>query len=696
MAPINASMAPAATKVFACLVLVQLLGALGLSRVPLLGEGGAPPAPSPGRFAVPLHRQRVPVQTDDGVISYKSVYFGSISVGVPQAQKFTVVFDTGSGHVIIPSKVCRSETCQIHNRYDRLASPGARDVDADGTQVQPGAPRDQLTVAFGTGEVTGQFVSDRLCLGVDQGAAEHAAEGVTAAAEGTAGTEEPSLAANGTIDVLPPHCADMRIITASEMSHEPFHAFSFDGIVGLGLDSLAISPEFSMFGMLARQQPLQEASFGVFLADSDDEVSEISFGGHSPAHVRGDLTWAPVVLPEEGHWMVQITRMRIGERVVDFCEDGTCRAVVDTGTSLLAVPTEFADELQTELEGSLTKPPLDAAGHADCRRVGGLPVHFELAGGMTITLLPGDYARPSLQLQDEEGEEPASSAETTGSADAAAEAEAEAEAGAEGVRQQERAAAELATHAWAEKGCAGDRTWSFDRPTRCPSFDDCARAFSYTEQEVSPFDAQSAQYCSFQMPAMNPYCGYAAPISPSMGAMCTPSSMGFGMSQFTSTTPMYGAQCPTPTNSNTVLSLADAISAPPSQPATFSLSAMLMGTRQLETARSAPGPPPCEPPSMMNSRPMMLAPASAPSAPPSAPPSGPALGCSELPSVGSTEHGAGVCKPCAFFHTAGCSNGVACQFCHLCDSEEKKRRRKDKIQVKRVAGKALRQADSLA
>jgi len=93
---------------------------------------------------------------------------------------------------------------------------------------------------------------------------------------------------------------------------------------------------------------------------------------------------------------------------------------------------------------------------------------------------------------------------------------------------------------------------------------------------------------------------------------------------------------------------------------------------------------------------MMLAPASAPSAPPSAPPSGPALGCSELPSVGSTEHGAGVCKPCAFFHTAGCSNGVACQFCHLCDSEEKKRRRKDKIQVKRVAGKALRQADSLA
>mmetsp|Transcript_52647 Transcript_52647/g.149232 ORF Transcript_52647/g.149232 Transcript_52647/m.149232 type:complete len:318 (-) Transcript_52647:380-1333(-) len=189
------------------------------------------------------------------------------------------------------------------------------------------------------------------------------------------------------------------------MSHEPFHAFSFDGIVGLGLDSLAISPEFSMFSMLSAQQHLQEASFGVFLAESDDEVSEISFGGHSPARVRGSLSWTPVVMPEEGHWMIQIKHLRIGDRVVDFCEDGTCRAVVDTGTSLLAVPVDFADELRADLEDNLKNPPLSAEGRVDCRQAEGLPVHFELYGGMTITLLPGDYARPTLLLADEEGEE---------------------------------------------------------------------------------------------------------------------------------------------------------------------------------------------------------------------------------------------------------------------------------------------------
>lgn len=49
------------------------------------------------------------------------------------------------------------------------------------------------------------------------------------------------------------------------------------------------------------------------------------------------------------------------------------------------------------------------------------------------------------------------------------------------------------------------------------------------------------------------------------------------------------------------------------------------------------------------------------------------------PSAGSAGHMAGVCKPCAFFHTKGCGNGLACEFCHLCDPGEKKKRHKAKL-----------------
>jgi hypothetical protein len=54
------------------------------------------------------------------------------------------------------------------------------------------------------------------------------------------------------------------------------------------------------------------------------------------------------------------------------------------------------------------------------------------------------------------------------------------------------------------------------------------------------------------------------------------------------------------------------------------------------------------------------------------------LGSEDLPTEGSRGHKDGTCKPCAFLHKRGCENGVRCQFCHLCELGEKKRRQKDK------------------
>jgi len=57
----------------------------------------------------------------------------------------------------------------------------------------------------------------------------------------------------------------------------------------------------------------------------------------------------------------------------------------------------------------------------------------------------------------------------------------------------------------------------------------------------------------------------------------------------------------------------------------------------------------------------------------------PKLGDRDVPTVGSAKHQLGECKPCAFFwKPAGCSNGATCEYCHLCDAREKKRRQKEK------------------
>jgi saccharopepsin len=299
--------------------------------VAMLGVAQALVAPGtgPSRFAIQLHKQRVPVQDALGFASHKNVYFGSIYVGAPQQQELAVIFDTGSGHVVLPSSNCASPACLVHRTYDPKGSQHAVEVNHDGSMAVPYKARDEVHVAYGTGEIAGAFVEDQLCLD------RHVFVADGAATDG---------------------CLDLRMVAATEMSYEPFHGLPFDGLVGLGMDSLALSPEMSLFGMMVKQKKVAHPSFGVFLADSDDEISEISFGGYNPDLVRAAPVWVPVARPEEGHWQVKITRLRVDGEVLNFCEDGLCRALVDTGTSVLGVPTAIAGPLQEALERPLQGP----------------------------------------------------------------------------------------------------------------------------------------------------------------------------------------------------------------------------------------------------------------------------------------------------------------------------------------------------
>lgn len=93
----------------------------------------------------------------------------------------------------------------------------------------------------------------------------------------------------------------------------------------------------------------------------------------------------------------------------------------------------------------------------------------------------------------------------------------------------------------------------------------------------------------------------------------------------------------------------------------------------------------CLEPGMHRPPPPAAAPASLPAAfavPP--PPFGPALGSTELPSVGSAEHIIGMCRPCAFYHTKGCEQGLSCRFCHFCGPEERKLRKRHKSEFRQV------------
>jgi len=308
-------------------------------------------------FLVPLDRESVPVIRNNVTVSHKTSYSGLISIGKP-AQDFRVVFDTGSAHIVVPSSDCKNETCIEHRRYNVSDSVSALAINVDGSAVPEDELCDQVTIGYGTGMITGEFVREQVCPGAP-----------------TADHESP--------------CVDVSIVMAVDMTAQPFRSFNFDGIFGLALDSLALSPEFSFFNSLSASKSGATPQFGVFLADGEDgQQSEIALGGHNEKRMLTPLQWVPVAMPKLGYWQVRVKEVRIGGTPIDLCTDGTCRAIVDTGTSHLGVPGkslgDFMDRLSIETDRTT----------ADCRQMAGLEMEIVLEGEVNLSLTPENYMRP--------------------------------------------------------------------------------------------------------------------------------------------------------------------------------------------------------------------------------------------------------------------------------------------------------------
>merc|ERR1719171_2208460 len=214
-----------------------------------------------------------------------------------------------------------------------------KNLNCDGSDIVAGDPGDEVTIRFGTGEITGRCMEDNICVGQV--------------------------------------CSRGAFIAATDETTHPFASFAFDGVLGLALPDMAQGTSFSLMERLGQSSALKNALFSVFLSDSDDEGSEIVFGEVRKSRMASELFWVPVSRPT-GYWQVQIEDITLNDRKQNICAN--CQVAVDTGTSELAGPTEVINQLEASL-----------GVKSDCSNFNTLPKLGFVVKGHVLNLEPQDY-----------------------------------------------------------------------------------------------------------------------------------------------------------------------------------------------------------------------------------------------------------------------------------------------------------------
>lgn len=259
-------------------------------------------------------------------------YFSEITIGTPP-QTFKVVLDTGSSNLWVPGSECGSIACYLHTKYDSSASSTYK---KNGTAFE---------IRYGSGSLSGYVSEDTMTIGDLKVKNQLFAEA----------TEEPGLA---------------------------FAFGRFDGILGLGFDTISVNKIPPPFYQMLDQKLLDKPVFAFKLSDEKEE-SEVTFGGIDEKAYKGKITTLP--LRRKAYWEVDFDAISFGDATAELDKTGV---ILDTGTSLIALPSTLADLLNKEMGA---KKGYNGQYTVECEKRDSLPdVTFTLSGHK-FTISAYDY-----------------------------------------------------------------------------------------------------------------------------------------------------------------------------------------------------------------------------------------------------------------------------------------------------------------
>ncbi|KDE03424.1 hypothetical protein MVLG_06089 [Microbotryum lychnidis-dioicae p1A1 Lamole] len=231
----------------------------------------------------------------------EGIWTGPVYIGTP-AKKFSIYFDTGSADMTLASNKCPNSSCGSKTRYN---------VGQSSTGKSTGG---QVETNYVDGTTTeGSVVTDTVKVG------------------GISVTKQA-------------------IISSTSMS-KTVKGLPSDGLLGLAFSELSASG-LTTLPWTQYAQDTTHSRFGLRLSNIAG-ASLITFGGISPNHIAGDLTWYKVGKTKGAwsytYWQVANSAAYINNKVVSTSR---VQYILDSGTTLIVAPLDGAKKFWAKVPGS--------------------------------------------------------------------------------------------------------------------------------------------------------------------------------------------------------------------------------------------------------------------------------------------------------------------------------------------------------
>ncbi|KAL5290643.1 hypothetical protein ACFFRR_010165 [Megaselia abdita] len=256
-------------------------------------------------------------------------YYGPISIGTPP-QNFTVLFDSGSANLFIPSINCDSSIypCSQHNLYN--ASASSTYVDLNETYVM-------------SDWATGFLAEDTVTVGGVQ--------------------------------------IQSQVFAQADKMEFNFADDIYDGLLGMAFIPVAVDGIVPPFINMIKQGLLDEPVVSVWMNRNQNasDGGEIIFGGIDPTKYSGNFSYVP--LTKESYWEFHVDGGFVGD--FEFCKGG-CTSICDTGNPWIQGPSADIDIIFQAI-GS------NEEGSVDCDSIENLPIVYIVLNGHVFPLEPEFY-----------------------------------------------------------------------------------------------------------------------------------------------------------------------------------------------------------------------------------------------------------------------------------------------------------------